>query len=182
MSTLSLKTLQGVASVGNVITVASGSIVYSPGSVVQIQQTVKTDTFSAAPNGTWTDITGMTVTITPYKATSKIFILVTIVGAGSGTTPKARLLRGATTIAAGDTSGSKQSAMLGSFLMKDTNQTDTYTSQFIDSPATTSSTTYKMQINNDNAQTWYCNRSVSDQDNATGGRYISVITAMEVAV
>ena len=72
--------------------------------------------------------------------------------------------------------------MLGSFLMKDTNQTDTYTSQFIDSPATTSSTTYKMQINNDNAQTWYCNRSVSDQDNATGGRYISVITAMEVAV
>jgi len=66
--------------------------------------------------------------------------------------------------------------------MKDTNQTDTYTQQFIDSPASTSSITYKLQVNNDNTQTFFLNRSVSDQDNATGGRYISVITAMEVAV
>ena len=78
MSTLSLQNLQGVVAAGNIITVASGSVVYSPGSIVQIQQTVKTDTFSAAPNGTWTDITGMSVSITPKKASSKIFILVTI--------------------------------------------------------------------------------------------------------
>ena len=182
MSTLSLQNLQGVVAAGNIITVSSGSVVYSPGSIVQVQQTVKTDTFSAAPNGTWTDITGMTVSITPKKVSSKIFILMTVVGAGSGTTPKVRLLRNSTTISVGDTSGSKQSATMGSFLMKDTNQTDTYTQQFIDSPASTSSITYKLQVNIDNTQTFFLNRSVSDQDNATGGRYISVITPMEVAV
>jgi len=179
MSTLSVDNLQGLTS--NVISMASGHVLYMPGSIIQIQQTVKTDTFSAAPNGTWTDITGMSVSITPRRTSSRIFILVTVVGAGSSTTPKARLLRGSTPIAVGDTAGSRQLATLGSFLMKDTNQVDTYTSQFIDSPATTSSTTYKMQINNDNTATWFLNRSNADTDSATGGRYISIITAMEIA-
>jgi hypothetical protein len=179
MSTISVDNLQGLTS--NIITMASGQVLYTPGSIIQVQQTVKTDTFSAAPNGTWIDITGMSVNITPKKTSSKIFILVTLVGAGNSTTPKARVLRDSTVIAVGDTSGSKQSAMLGSFLMKDTNQADTYTHQFLDSPATISQINYKMQINSDNTQTWYLNRSNSDQDNTTGGRYISVITVMEVA-
>lgn len=182
MSTLVLQQLRGVASSGGIIDVHPDSCVYNPGSIVQIQQTVKTDTFSAAPNGTWVDITGMTVTITPKKISSRIFILMTVVGAGSGTTPKIRLLRGSTAIGLGDTAGSRQSATFGSFLAKDTNQTDTYTQQFIDSPAAVTPITYRLQVNNDNTQTFFLNRSPSDQDNATGGRYISVITAMEIAV
>ena len=182
MSTLTVSNLQGSTATANLVNMPSGHAMYYGGAIIQIQQTVKTDTFSAAPNGTWTDITGLSVSITPKKTSSRILIMVSVNGAGSGTTPKVRLLRGSTVIAAGDTSGSKQSGIMGSFLMKDTNQTDTYTSHFLDSPATTSSTTYKMQLNNDNAQTVFINRSVSDQDNATGGRYISVITAMEIAV
>lgn len=180
MSTLTVANLKSPSS--NVIDVFPGQSIYNPGSIVQIKQTVKTDTFSTSTNGVWTDITGMSVSITPKKTSSKIFILVTLVGAGSGVTPKARLVRDSTTIAVGDTSGSKQSATMGSFLMKDTNQNDTYTQQYLDSPSTTSAITYKMQITADNTNTFYLNRSVSDQDNTTGGRYISVITAMELAV
>ena len=179
MSKISVDNLQGLTS--NIITMASGQVLYAPGSIIQVQQTVKTDTFSAAPNGTWIDITGMTVSITPKKTSSRIFLLVTLVGSGSSTTPKARMLRDSTVLTVGDTSGSKQSAMFGSFLAKDANQTDTYTQQFIDNPATISPITYKMQINSDNTVTWYLNRSPSDQDNTTGGRYISVFTAMEIA-
>ena len=172
MSTLETNFIQSLA---------GKRILNTTGSILQVVQTVKSDTFSAAPNGTWTDITGFSVSITPTASTNKILLFVTAVGAGSGTTPKIRLLRNTTAIGVGDTSGSKQLAMIGSFLMKDTNQTDTYTNHFLDSPSTTSTITYKLQVNNDNTQTFFLNRSVSDQDNATGGRYISVITAIEVS-
>lgn len=185
MSTLILNNLQSNQANG-VISVASGNVVYSPGSVIQIQSTTKTDTFSAAPNGTWTDISGMAVTITPKTTTSKIWMVISVVGAGNGVTPKIRLLRNLpsanTVIAAGDTSGSKQSAMFGSFLNTDTNQDMAFGSNFLDSPSSISAITYKLQINSDNTNTWYLNRSVSDQDNSTGGRYISTITAIEIAV
>ena len=108
-------------------------------------------------------------------------VIVTVIGGGSSTTPKVRLMRGSNVIAVGDTSGSKQSATLGSYLQKDGNQVDTYTNVFIDSPATTGATTYKLQLNNDNTNTVYINRSTSDGDSATGGRYMSQITLMEIA-
>lgn len=153
--------------------------------MVQIQSTTKSDTFSAAPNGTWTDITGMSVTITPRRTSSRIWLVITVVGGGSNTTPKIRLLRNLpsanTVIAAGDAAGSRQLAMFGTYFSVDTNQAMGFGSNFYDSPATTSAITYKLQINNDNTQTWFCNRSPTDQDNAVGGRFISVITAIEIA-
>jgi hypothetical protein len=52
---------------------------------------------------------------------------------------------------------------------------------FLDSPATTSATTYKIQIRNESGSGLvYINRSENDSDSAAGGRYISTITAMEV--
>jgi hypothetical protein len=181
MSTLTVSTLQASSTTGNIISVASGHSLIIPGSVVQTRQVVKTDTFSAAPNGTWTDITGLTNTISPKKNTSNVMIMVTVIGGGSGTTPKVRIMRGSNVIAVGDTSGSKQSALLGSFLQKDGNQVDTYTNIFIDSPVTTGATTYKVQLNNDNTNTVYINRSSTDSDTSTGGRYLSHITLMEIA-
>lgn len=185
MSTLVLNTIQTNQANG-IINVASGNVVYSPGSVIQVQSTTKTDTFSAAPNGTWTDIAGLAVTITPKKNSSRIWLVVSVVGAGTGTTPKVRLLRNVpsanTVIAAGDSAGNRQLAMFGSFLNVDNNQNMGIGSNFYDSPATSSAVTYKMQVNNDNTQTFYLNRSVNDSDNITGGRYTSTITAIEIAV
>ena len=82
--------------------------------------------------------TGLTATITPQSSSSKILVLATIVGAGkdsSDTTLGLKLLRGATEISffesrAGHT-GSAGSNFIGSC--------STY---ILDSPATTSATTY----------------------------------------
>jgi len=184
MSTLLVNNLQSNQANG-VITVSSGNVVYSPGSIIQVQSTAKTDTFSAAPNGTWTDVTGMAVTITPRTTNSRVLIIVSAVFGASGTTPKARLLRNIptanTVIANGAAAGSRQSAMFGSFNTVDGNQDVPATANFLDSPGSTSPITYKIQINNDNTNSVFLNRSPSDQDNNTGGRYISTITAFEVA-
>ena len=51
---------------------------------------------------------------------------------------------------------------------------------FLDSPATTSSTTYKCQMRV-NGSTGYVNRTSSDTDNTNNARTISSITVMEIA-
>jgi hypothetical protein len=52
---------------------------------------------------------------------------------------------------------------------------------FLDSPATTSATTYKIQVRGNVASTVAVNRSVNDADAATSARTASSITVMEVA-
>jgi hypothetical protein len=52
---------------------------------------------------------------------------------------------------------------------------------FLDSPATTSSTTYKLQILSDNASTIAINRNVRDDNAAYDPRGVSTITVMEIA-
>jgi len=53
---------------------------------------------------------------------------------------------------------------------------------FLDSPNTTSSVTYKLQIFNSAGTTTYVNRSQNDRDTSLyDGRVASTITVMEVA-
>jgi hypothetical protein len=56
-----------------------------------------------------------------------------------------------------------------------------YTLSYLDSPATTSATTYEIQARIGNAGTAYINRSGSDTDNATFARTPSSITVMEIS-
>ena len=51
---------------------------------------------------------------------------------------------------------------------------------YLDSPSTTSATTYKIQGNN-NGNTCYLNRTNADTDNSSWGRFISTFTLMEIA-
>jgi hypothetical protein len=51
----------------------------------------------------------------------------------------------------------------------------------LDSPATTSATTYKVQIRNVSGGTAYVNRQVTDTDSTSFNRTASTITVMEVA-
>ena len=95
MSTLSVDTIQGQTVAGNVKLPA--------GCVLQCLQTIKTDTFDSSSTSA-VDITGLSVTITPKYATSKVLVMfnVHIVGDDSGT--GLRLLRGSTTLSIGDAS------------------------------------------------------------------------------
>jgi hypothetical protein len=151
------------------------------GSVLQVVQTVKTDTYSAAPgSSTWTDITGLSVSITPSSASNKVMVFLSVHGSTANLS-YVRLVRDSTAIGVGETSGSRISCTVGNFSNAgDTNRCYEWGTNFLDSPATTSSTTYKLQLLCESSNTFYLNRSITDQNNTVGFRPISQITVMEI--
>ena len=79
MSTLTVQNIQGSSSSGNTISVASGHVIHQPGTVLQCQNVYVTDrtSQSIAQNQTAssaTNITGMTLNVTPKFASSKMII------------------------------------------------------------------------------------------------------------
>jgi hypothetical protein len=142
------------------------------GSVLQVVSTTKTDVFSTSAAG-FVDITGLSVSITPTSATSKILVqFVVAVGVASGNT-LINLVRGSTNIAQ-STSGTANQTIAANLSAAYNMQT--LPANFFDSPATTSATTYKVQIY-PSASLVYVN--VRATDNYYGG--VSTITAMEIA-
>ena len=53
---------------------------------------------------------------------------------------------------------------------------------FLDTPNTTSATTYQLQWASESGGTIYLNRSHTNTDNANFGTFISTITVMEIGV
>lgn len=159
------------------------------GTVLQVVQVVKSDTFAGTPGAQWLDIPGLSVSITPSSASNKILIIVDVKGAGTAgnSIVRTRLLRGSTAIYVGDTA-SNRPLVLGQFYIGTQADNIHYLAQlggtFLDSPATTSSTTYKIQVGSDgNDRTCYINRTQGDRDNAYyDSRSASSITLMEIAV
>jgi hypothetical protein len=186
-TTLTLPTTSGtvLTSASTILTSQlSGSIASSSlpaGSVLQVLQTVKTDTYSAAPgSSTWADITGMSVSITPSSASNKVMVFLSVHGTTANLS-YVRLVRDSTAIGVGETSGSRISSTVGSFSNTgDNNRCYEFGTNFLDSPATTSSTTYKLQVLCETTNTFYLNRSIADQNNTAGFRPISQITVMEI--
>jgi hypothetical protein len=91
------------------------------------------------------------------------------------------LVRGATPIAVGDAAGSRTQTSFGNI---ENNLSDQVTApiMFLDSPATTSSTTYKIQVRSTAAaETVVINRSFGDTNAVSQARGISTITVMEIS-
>ncbi len=112
------------------------------GKVLQVvNATYGTETSSTS--STYAD-TGLTATITPSSATSKILVVITQQGiqkssGNSQTAVDIKLLRGATDILTmGDSNAYTNSAVF--------NQVGSVSASYLDSPATTSATTYKTQF------------------------------------
>jgi hypothetical protein len=158
------------------------------GSVLQVVSTTKTDTgsFASASTNNYADIPGMSVTITPTSATSKVLVMYTVAVSQSTTaTIHVRLLRGATSIGQGAASGNR----LGDSLVWRPNDTQyafdiaPLSSSFLDSPNTTSATTYKLigTLGSTYNGTFYINRAKADDNFDYVGRTASTITVMEIA-
>jgi len=161
----------------NSIVPAAGLPSGSNGGIIQVVQAVKDDTFSHNST-TFTDITGLSATITPSSSSSKIFCDARIyfsIGTGSGsTTIKCNFVRGSTTIGQPSGSTTHEATMMSwtnDPYMLNTNM------NFLDSPATTSATTYKVQVAGDQtAATIYVNRYY----NSDTYHAISTLTLYEV--
>jgi hypothetical protein len=150
------------------------------GAVLQVVQTAKTDTFSTGSS--YAAVTGLSASITPTSSTSKILVTVSL-GALSAVNSsfKMGMYRGATPIYVGDTAGSRTSVSAQS------QTTNSYQAMFgawsyLDSPATTSSTTYQVYIGSNGSVTLYLNRTDRDTNTSTeDARSASSIILMEIA-
>ena len=151
------------------------------GSVLQVVQDVKLDTFTTSSTS-FTDVTGLSVDITPSSTSSKVLVLVhcpiTMGDAGGGFT----LVRDSTEIFRGNAGGSRQRFTATGMYGIDESQYSggTGTAVFLDSPSSTSSLTYKVQVKI-RATTLYVGRTVYDTDNDNASRHPSSITAIEIA-
>ena len=167
---------------GTVLTTANVSSNLPAGSVLQVVSATKTDTASFT-SSTFSDVTGLSVSITPSSSSNKILILVNVNGSWQNGITKigGRLMRDSTAIAIGDAAGSR--TRLTSELYFGVNG-DTFipmSMNYLDSPSTTSATTYKWQANSmDNAGTVYINKAYVDGDATYVGRGVSTITVMEI--
>jgi hypothetical protein len=147
---------------------------------LQVVSTNKLDTFTSNSTSA-VDITGLSVTITPTSATSKILVFAMISGDGliASNGSMFRLLRGSTDILAPTSPGSRSSGALALFTTN-SSTVDNGTITYLDSPATTSATTYKIQGFATTSGSFYVNRSSTDTDNSAFMRTVSTITAMEI--
>jgi hypothetical protein len=175
---------------GDTITIPSGATISNLGTatgfgkVLQVVSTAKTDTFSTT-GATFVDITGLSVSITPSSSSNKIMIIASIMGGtdSASATFMTRLMRGATAIGIGDSAGSRTRVTWGTNDNAGSPVNMSLSLTFLDSPSTTSATTYKVQLaeTRNSGDTAFVNRDGGDIDNAQIPRGISTITVMEIA-
>lgn len=152
------------ASTGTVVTTGTPAT----GNVLQVVNATYSTTV-ASTSTTFAD-TGLTASITPKFSTSKILVLATVNGVQKNATNTAlgtQLLRNSTNIT--------QIDGLGTYTNSAQVNSSSVSINYLDSPATTSATTYKVQFNNQTGtgtvqvQAYYSTISVSS------------ITLMEIA-
>ena len=161
------------------------------GGIIQVVFVEKSDASSLTSNSTPQLIPGLSATITPKFNTSKILVQVVFHASigGNYAAHYCVLRRGGTDICIGDTAGNRVrgSLALQSATFWDDNSGANYSMgqaslNFLDSPATTSATTYGLyHADADGTNALYVNRSRQDSDSNSHIRVASTITLMEVS-
>ena len=155
--------------------------------ILQVKQTVKADTFSVTVNNmVWENITGLDVDITPQSSTSKILIMVTIGGWGIGSSGQRfgfALKRDTTLIGLGSTSGNRTRSSVATMGFE--GGTDGIENgvafNFLDSPSSTSSITYRTCVNAEgNGKEVFINRGHNSSNQDETFVTCSTITAYEI--
>ena len=149
------------------------------GGIIQMKQTVvSVNTFNTTSTSK-VDITGMSVSITPTRSDSKILISSHLSYGGNNFNFYCDLLRGSSRLFI-PSSGNNPCTIALCGITNTTYQIFNSSFQFIDSPATTSAVTYKLQIAvQAGGGEFYLNRS--KRNNSADSCCSSTITAMEVS-
>ena len=135
---------------------------------------------------TWTEVTGLTTNITPSSSSSKILVSVTIGGiesSGLNQRMGMALRRNSNNIAI-NTDGGGTSHTKSSWAGSGSNSNDIKNQAFfthLDSPATTSTVSYKVMITTEGSYTLYINRSSSNANSSSVFKTASSLTLYEVA-
>ena len=153
------------------------------GKILQVVQTEKTDTFSMSGT-TFTDVTGLSVAITPSSTSSKILIVGSVLIGAQTNFGFIRMLRDSTVINVG-AAASNRPLVNGTFSYTATDNIWELTNNainYVDSPSTTSQVTYTIQIRGGTSGAAYVNRTHNDRDTANYyPRGSSSLIAMEIS-
>lgn len=136
------------------------------GNVIQVVNATTSTSVTRSTN-VYVD-TGLTATITPTSSSSKILVLVNQCGVSKSTNDTAaniQLLRGSSVLAYFSGYAAQTSSTAASSI-------GSVSTCYLDSPATTSATTYKTQVNSQS------NNAIVEVQQATA---VSTITLMEIA-
>lgn len=144
------------------------------GKVLQVVSTTKDDAFNTSSTSL-TDITGLTLNITPAASSSKILIFGNISSTFRNYVSTFQLVRGSTNIAIGGSAdtfrGTTSRYHAG---VTDELSMTNHSFHFLDSPNTSSQTTYKIQVKVNGGAIYINDRSNGDSS------FISTITAIEI--
>ena len=154
----------------------------STGKVLQVVSTTKTDTFSTTSTSL-TDITGLSVSITPSSSTSKILVISYITGMSTSLSFSSIVLkRDSTEIFIGDAGGVRPRVTGMFYEAGNQGNISANSPMFLDSPSTTSTLTYKVQARvGSGGGTIVINKSSRDTNTSTYDfRSVSSITVMEI--
>ena len=167
-STLTVDNIVGATTAANVKLPA--------GSILQTLSTTKIDAHFQSATTSFVDVTGGTLTITPKYNTSKI--LITVSGAFSHNTSSRlslfNLVRGSTAI--GLPTSAKTNSATRAMYHNGTDQLHQLHIEFLDSPATTSATTYKLQMRTNSSGILYIGDRPSEDT-----RQGTTMTLMEIS-
>lgn len=151
------------------------------GRVLQVVQSNSTSTSGSTYSGsTWQTV--LSATITPSSTSSKVLILaqITVGNPGTGRIEGGmRVIRGASTINIADASSSKTQASAVCWVDGNLYATNSTNYVYLDSPATTSSTTYNLQFYSSESQTFYLNYASQNSEYTIMGT--TTIVLMEIS-
>ena len=157
------------------------------GSIIQVKQVVKTDTWSTS-GFSGADITGLSLSITPKSVNSKILCRYNLRASSNYWTTYVNLIRESTALFQGTVVSNRQGVHTSTEVSEVTTSNThgfmhDHSVTFLDSPATTSTITYKLQgWGRGGSSIMYVNRSVPDRDSTEYDlRRASNLIIMEVA-
>ena len=157
---------------------------FGGGKLLQIQQTVKTDTASTTvASGAFSSTIFLPVNITPASASNKILIMVTANVSDNGTVCIQLTKDGSALDAAtGDADGNRRRVTASNYIVGDS-YLQSVNATFLDTAGGTSQITYgfKLFCQDNNTTTIYLNRTVNTYNQIYGFRSPSMIQVMEIA-
>lgn len=170
---------------GQVLTAAQMNNLRGAFRVLQVAQATKTDTFTTTSTS-YVDVTGLTISITPSSTSSKILVFADVKissTVGAGNAPVVQIVRDSTAIYNGAAAGNRTVGTYG--FNAESGDLNRYIgasgSCYLDSPNTTSATTYKIQMRQGGGGTGSVNQAGGDSNFNGWVRTASSITVMEIS-
>lgn len=187
-SELFVQTIKGPTSGANAnkVIVPTGQTLTAPGHVIQVISTTKTDTYSESisARGLGTNVTGLTATITPTSASSRLIVYIVVNTSNNDNAAAGfRLYRDGSAILIGDTRGSRNADTVGrNFSGGVADIFNTFSFGEVPANAATSTTfSIRLRNNGGSTNTIHVNRCGTDSDDNARSTPISSIMIMEIA-